>query len=163
MSVVASSAVKVRLAEARDLPSILAIEEASFSDPWTADTFESAMALQRMRLYVAEEPAEQGKAGAPVLVGYVVALLLGEEAEIADLAVAPRSRRRGIGGVLLNRMLGDLTARGVGEVFLEVRESNVAARMLYASHGFMTVGRRRGYYRHPPEDALILKRESAPT
>jgi ribosomal-protein-alanine N-acetyltransferase len=144
VSVAASGAVRVRLAEARDLPAILAIEEASFSDPWTEDAFESAFALQRMRLFVAEEPADEARGGAPVLVGYVVALLLGVEAEIADLAVAPAARRRGIGRVLLERTLADLTERGVDVVFLEVRESNSAARALYESRGFVGVGRRRG-------------------
>jgi [ribosomal protein S18]-alanine N-acetyltransferase len=163
MSVAASGRVRVRLAEARDLPSILAIEQASFSDPWTEDAFESAFTLQRMRLFVAEEWSDETRGGAPVLAGYVVALLLGVEAEIADLAVAPSARRRGIGKVLLERTLADLGARGVETVFLEVRESNSAARALYESRGFVTVGRRRGYYRHPAEDALILKRESAPT
>ena len=163
MSVAASGAVSVRPAEARDLPGILAIERASFSDPWTEDAFESAFALQRMRLFVAEEVSDDRRGGAPVLVGYVVALLLGLEAEIADLAVAPSVRRRGIGSVLLDRTLADLSARGVEAVFLEVRESNSAARALYESRGFASVGRRRGYYRHPAEDALILKRESAPT
>jgi [ribosomal protein S18]-alanine N-acetyltransferase len=162
MSVVASRAVTVRLAEARDLPAILAIEKASFSDPWTADAFESAFVLQRMRMFVAEESADEGRGGAPVLLGYVVALLLGDEAEIADLAVAPLARRRGIARLLLDRTVADLGARGVQSVFLEVRESNSAARSLYQSQGFVTVGRRKGYYRHPVEDALILKRESAP-
>jgi ribosomal-protein-alanine N-acetyltransferase len=162
MSVAASGGVNVRLAEARDLPSILAIERASFSDPWTEDAFESAFALQRMRLFVAEESPEEARGGAAVLVGYVVALLLGVEAEIADLAVAPRARRRGIARRLLERTLADLSSRGVEMVFLEVRESNSAARTLYESRGFVSVGRRRGYYRHPAEDALILKWESAP-
>ncbi|MEO8561363.1 MAG: ribosomal protein S18-alanine N-acetyltransferase [bacterium] len=162
MSVAASGGLTVRLAEARDLPSMVAIEEASFADPWTVETFSSALLLQRMRLYVAEEPADEGKGSGLVLAGYVVALLLGGEAEIADLAVDPRVRRRGIGGVLLDRVLGDVSSRGVLEVFLEVRESNSAARTLYESRGFVTVGRRRGYYRHPPEDALILKRENGP-
>jgi len=163
MSVAASDAVIVRMAEARDLPSILAIEEASFSDPWTEDAFESAFALQRMRLLIAEEAGDHARGGARIVVGYVVALLLGVEAEIADLAVAPKARRRGVGRVLLDHVLVDLSAHGVAAVFLEVRESNSAARALYASRGFHSVGRRSGYYRHPPEDALILKRESAPT
>jgi [ribosomal protein S18]-alanine N-acetyltransferase len=162
MTTAALGNVTVRLAEARDLPSILEIERASFSDPWTEDAFESAFALQRMRLFVAEESGDAPRGGASVLVGYVVALLLGPEAEIADLAVAPRVRRRGVGRVLLERTLADLEVRAVETVFLEVRESNSAARALYESQGFVMVGRRRGYYRHPPEDALILKRESAP-
>ena len=52
---------------------------------------------------------------------------------------------------------------GVESVFLEVRESNHAARTLYASRAFQGIGRRRGYYRVPMEDALLLKRELGPT
>ena len=163
MTVAASGPVVIRLAETRDLPSMLEIERASFSDPWTSDAFESAFALHRMRLFVAEEQAAEGRGDAPTLVGYVVALLLGDEAEIADLAVAPMARGRGIGRVLLDRTLRDLSERGVGAIFLEVRESNSAARALYDSRGFVAVGRRRGYYRHPLEDALILKWESGTT
>jgi len=155
--------VVIRQAETRDLPSMLEIERASFSDPWSSDAFESAFALHRMRLFVAEERSDEVRGGAPTLVGYVVALLLGDEAEIADLAVAPVARRRGIGRVLLDRTLRDLSERGVDAVFLEVRESNSAARALYESRGFVSVGRRPGYYRQPLEDALILKWESAPT
>jgi ribosomal-protein-alanine N-acetyltransferase len=162
MSVSATGTIAIRAAEARDLPSIVAIERASFADPWTTDAFESAFAMRRMRLLVAEERADEGGGGDAGVVGYVVALLLGVEAEIADLAVAPRARRRGIGGLLLERVVGELTATGVGAVFLEVRESNSAARALYESRGFSAVGRRRGYYQHPVEDALILKRESGP-
>jgi len=162
MSVASSSAIVVRAAEARDLPSILTIERASFSDPWATEAFESALAMRRMSLLVAEERPEAGGGGGPTLLGYVVALLLGIEAEIADLAVAPQARRRGIGSSLLDRMTTDLAATGVGAVFLEVRVSNSAARALYASRGFSEVGRRRGYYQHPVEDALILKRETVP-
>ena len=163
MSVAASGAIVIRAAEARDLPFIVAIERASFSDPWTTDTFASALGMHRMSLLVAEERVDEGRGSGPTLVGYVVALLLGVEAEIADLAVAQSARRRGIGSLLLDRVLGELAATGVGAVFLEVRESNAAARALYETRGFSAVGRRRGYYRQPMEDALILKRETGPT
>ena len=162
MSIAASGTIEIRVAQARDLPSIVAIEQASFSDPWTTDAFESALGMHRMSLLVAEDRAEEGRGSGPTLVGYVVALLLGVEAEIADLAVTPPARRRGIGGLLLDRVVGDLAATGVGAVFLEVRESNSAARALYESRGFAAVGRRRAYYQHPVEDALILKRETGP-
>jgi ribosomal-protein-alanine N-acetyltransferase len=92
-----------------------------------------------------------------------VALIAGDEGEIADLAVAPSARRRGVGGALLDRVVRDAAASGVGALYLEVRESNAGAIALYRSRGFGAVGRRRGYYRHPSEDALVLRREIAPT
>ena len=81
-----------------------------------------------------------------------------DEAEIANLAVEPAARRSGAGRLLLDSALGEAAARGVRTVYLEVRESNEAARSLYASRGFDEIGRRRAYYAHPREDALVLRR-----
>ena len=82
----------------------------------------------------------------------------GDEGEIANLAVAPSARRHGIGAALLDASLGEARRRGVKQVYLEVRESNAAARALYERRGFSVVGRRKRYYRHPDEDALLLRR-----
>jgi ribosomal-protein-alanine N-acetyltransferase len=153
------SAVEVRPATVRDLVAIAAIEEVSFSDPWTYDALATALGLSHVRFLVAEER------GGPVgrVVGYVVALVVGEEGEIADLAVHPAHRRGGVGDLLLTRVEDELAGVGVRALYLEVRESNEAALRLYRSRGFEGVGRRRGYYRHPVEDALVLRRALAPT
>ncbi|MEP6729089.1 MAG: ribosomal protein S18-alanine N-acetyltransferase [bacterium] len=156
----------VRQAEESDLPEVIRIERESFVDPWSADSFVSSLGLERMRFLVAEERRESGsaaEAGDSALLGYVIALILADEAEVADLAVSLDARRRGVGGALLDRVLEEVAERGVRSVYLEVRESNMAARSLYVSRAFRQVGRRRGYYRHPPEDALLLKRDLAPT
>jgi ribosomal-protein-alanine N-acetyltransferase len=119
-----------------------------------------------MHFLVVDWPSAQGDAastGVATLGGYVLAMALGVEGEIADIAVAPRARGRGIGGALLDEATVRLADTGVRALFLEVRESNSAARGLYDSRGFAPVGRRRGYYRHPPEDALVLRRDLAPT
>ena len=165
MTVLASKPLNIRPAERADLADMLRIEQASFADPWTVDSLETALALERMRVLVAESVTDGGSGGdaAAGLLGYVVALVVGPEAEIADLAVAPEARRLGIGRALLERVLAEVGAAGAQTVFLEVRESNQAARMLYESKGFESIGRRRGYYRHPVEDALVLKREIGPT
>jgi ribosomal-protein-alanine N-acetyltransferase len=156
----------IRPADESDIPDIIRIEKASFADPWSADSFVSSLELERMRFLVAEERREgggMGEAGDSTLLGYVIALVLSDEAEIADLAVATDARRRGIGGLLLDRITQDLAKQGVRWLYLEVRESNAAARALYESRSFAQVGRRTGYYRHPPEDALLLKRDLVPT
>lgn len=162
------AAARVRRAEQRDLRAVLEIERVSFADPWSRSAFTSALARQQFRFLVAvegegegegEEPQARGGKGGAALLGYVVAVVSGEEGEIADLAVAPHARRRGIGGLLLDRLAEEGNAAGVRRWFLEVRESNERARRLYASRSFATVGRRRGYYRDPPEDALVLRRE----
>jgi ribosomal-protein-alanine N-acetyltransferase len=84
------------------------------------------------------------------------------EGELANLAVAPDSRGQGIGRALLAAMLADASNRKTSQIYLEVRESNVAARNLYASQKFEEIGRRKRYYRNPNEDALILRRTLEP-
>jgi ribosomal-protein-alanine N-acetyltransferase len=159
MTAVAAKPLQIREAVRADVAEILRIERASFSDPWTEESFATALALDRMQVLVAETPAPESRDGASGLAGYVVALVIGPEAEIADLAVAPDWRRRGIGQALLTRSIAELVAVGVKTLYLEVRESNAAARTLYETNGFRSVGRRRGYYRQPVEDALLLRRE----
>jgi ribosomal-protein-alanine acetyltransferase len=87
----------------------------------------------------------------------VVALDAADEGEILNLAVAPAGRRNGLGRALVQHILEALTARGVRQVYLEVRESNAPARALYAAQGFKEVGRRQQYYRRPVEDAIVLR------
>ena len=157
---VTNSTLGLRLASAADIDAVLRIERASFADPWSRASFEAALNLERMRFLVADE-AGGGEAGesSSRVIGYVIALLLMEEAEIANLAVVPEVRGRGIGGRLLDQVSADAAVVGVQTLYLEVRESNVAARALYESRSFAHVGRRRAYYRHPVEDALVLRRD----
>jgi [ribosomal protein S18]-alanine N-acetyltransferase len=156
-------ALQIRPAVEADVAAMVAIERASFSDPWTPDAIAATLRFEHMRVLVAEEQGGAGGDGAARPLGYVVAMVAGPEAEVADLAVTPSARRRGIGRALIDRLLSDLEREGVFAVFLEVRESNRAARALYESRAFHGIGRRRGYYRFPPEDALLLKRELGPT
>lgn len=160
--------VVIRPAVAADVVQVATIETACFADPWTEEAFHSSLAMSHFRFLVLEGEGDgEGEGnpaatGAPPLVGYVLAMVLGVEGEIADIAVSPAARGRGLGGLLLDRMMDDLADEGVRTVYLEVRESNLAARRLYESRGFGALGRRRGYYRHPPEDALVLRRDLVP-
>ncbi len=95
--------------------------------------------------------------GTGAIAGYIVALDAADEGEILNLAVAPAGRRNGLGRALVQHILEALTARGVRQVYLEVRESNAPARALYAAHGFKEVARRTQYYRRPVEDAIVLR------
>ncbi len=78
---------------------------------------------------------------------------IAEEAEILTLAVDPAHRRRGLGRALVETFLHTRQ----GDVFLEVRPSNLAAQKLYEASGFAPTGTRPRYYRSPDEDALILR------
>lgn len=92
------------------------------------------------------------------VVGYIVARRAADEVEILNVVVAKRTRRHGVGGLLLERALAAARAGGARRAFLEVRESNRAAMGMYQRHYFLVVGRRAMYYRNPGEDALILAR-----
>jgi [ribosomal protein S18]-alanine N-acetyltransferase len=134
-----------------DLPEVVAMERACYSDPWAASSFAGLPDHPAVHFAVARTEARGAVAG------YVVAWFVADEGELANLAVAPAVRRRGVGLALLDSVLRAATARDIGTLFLEVRESNAAARKLYASRDFEEVGRRKGYYRSPQEDALILR------
>jgi ribosomal-protein-alanine N-acetyltransferase len=139
---------------AADIPAIAEIERRSFSDPWSEQAFRELLSHSRMYFACARE-ANDG-ASTRVL-GYVVAWFAAGQGEIANLAVDPAARRRGLGSMLLDAALEEARRSRVEEVFLEVRDSNARARLLYESRGFAEVGRRRKYYRRPVEDAVILR------
>ncbi len=146
----------VRPARRGDLDAVLATEEASFSTPWGRATFEALLDRPTVLFRVLERNGPGPEEGAGEIVGHGILWWVGPEAEVANVAVRPDLRGAGAGGILLDALLAEAGIRGVARVFLEVRESNAAARALYARRGFAEVGRRRRYYRKPTEDALVL-------
>jgi ribosomal-protein-alanine N-acetyltransferase len=137
-----------------DVAAVAALEAAAFSSPWREDTFHRLLDEDTVLLRVAETCAAR-----PTVVGYGVVLAVADEGEIANLAVDARLRGRGLGGRLLDALLGAAAGAGVRRLYLEVRPSNEVARTLYATRGFAVVGRRRDYYDDPREDALVLALE----
>lgn len=91
------------------------------------------------------------------VVGFIVGRQVGDEWEIENIAVTGSARRCGLGSRLVGEMLDVARSHGGSSVFLEVRESNRAARSLYEKWAFIEVGRRKMYYQNPAEDALVLK------
>ena len=127
------------------------MERVCYPDPWAAGSFAALPDNPQVCFLVARDGGDR-------LQGYVIAWHVVDEGELANLAVAPGDRRKGVASALLDAVLEDATSRGTTEIYLEVRESNAAARALYSARGFDEVGRRKGYYRLPVEDALILRR-----
>ena len=78
--------------------------------------------------------------------GFVLGRAVAGEAEVLTLAVAPESRRLGLGRKLLARFAYQARLRGAQTAFLEVSAANAAALALYESAGFSATGRRKGYY-----------------
>src|SRR5688500_8796871 len=144
----------LRAARPSDVPEVAAIEAEAFTDPWSLSSFRSLVSGGLVWFRVAvDDDTDQ-------VIGYILVWFAADEAELANIAVAPSVRGRGVGAALLDEALSAAEERGTVRVFLEVRDSNERARALYASRGFEEVGRRRGYYRRPVEDALILRRTS---
>jgi len=143
--------VRIRRAAPDDVPFVVAIERAAFSDPWSAQSFEEA--LDHPAIFFA-----CASSGAGDVLGYVVAWFVADQGEIANLAVTPSGWGAGIGRALLKHALDEGERRGAEAVFLEVRNSNERARRLYESSGFEEIGRRRRYYKKPVEDAIVLRR-----
>ncbi len=142
----------LRPAAEGDLNQIVQIERVSFADPWTEESFRRLLGGHPAIFQVIECPPDSRVAG------YVIAFAVGEDAELLNVAVEPTFRGRGLAGQMLDAVLIELGGRGVRTAFLEVRESNNAARALYGSRGFTEIGRRRNYYRRPVEDALVMRR-----
>lgn len=143
---------RIRLASPADLAALVSLEREAFSDPWTSEQLSETIAQSStVGLVVAD--------GAGVVVGYLLGRVVADEAEILTLAVRLTERRRGLGRKLLDAALATMRLRGVRSVWLEVRQSNEGAQALYTGAGFIATGVRRGYYRRPVEDALVLKHD----
>lgn len=144
--------ISVRAATTDDIRVLMAIEkQAPTAAHWSEEQYRAALepgAVPERLCLVAEETE---------VLGFIVARVLGEEWEIENVIVASSRQRRGTGLRLVEELLQQAKMRGARYVFLEVRESNQAARRLYAKSGFVEEGRRKSYYRDPEEDALLFR------
>ena len=140
---------EIRRAVAADAPKICEAEDLIFSDPWSESDISSIICTVGGVCFVA-----LGDGGE--LLGYILGRLIAPEGEIYRIAVMPSHRRRGIAYRLLNYAVKTERGHGLECLFLEVRSENIPARMLYRSFGFKEIGRRAGYYKNPPDDAIIM-------
>ena len=138
----------LREARETDVPAIVEIERLSFADPWSASSFTTLLADDRVDFRVADADG--------TVAGYVILWRVLDESELANIAVAPAMRGRGIGGALLDAVLAGARSAGARMAHLEVRASNGGAQALYRSRGFGEVRRRKSYYRRPVEDAVVM-------
>jgi len=146
--------VNLRPATPADIPRLMEIERAAATAArWTETNYRRLFAgtgegVQRLA-WVLEDEGE--------IVGFLVASGVGTEWELENVVVAESARRRGLAARLLRHLLSVLPERDAGELRLEVRESNAAARALYAQAGFQECGRRADYYSSPQEDAVLYR------
>jgi N6-L-threonylcarbamoyladenine synthase len=140
----------VREMETGDLPSVMAIENASFDSPWSLGMMAGEVGQRLGWSRVAVGP------GAGV-VGFIIGRRYPDVWHVMNLAVAPPRRRAGVGESLLADFLEAADLAGT-EVVLEVRQDNREATALYEAWGFEVVAVRRAYYTDSGEDALMMSR-----
>ena len=136
-----------------DLPEILAIEQASFKNPWSQESLASELSDPLTNTIIVKTSPYT------FIYGYSCYKIIPPEAELLRIAISPKSRRRGTARALLDEMFKLLRFKKVTTVFLEVSETNQAAINLYKKSGFSVTGRRSGYYDQGKTAALLLQKE----
>ena len=139
-----------------DMEQVLAIERASFSQPWSRNLFLSEFRSSSVSTLLV---ALWGDPSLRQVVGYIVYWNVEDEMHILNLAVLHAFRRRGIARLLVLTGIRRAAKRGASRAFLEVRASNAAAQKLYSALGFTGSFVRRNYYDEPIEDAVIMTLE----
>lgn len=129
-----------------DLPAVMETDRRSFPTPWSEEIWRQEL-TGHFGLYLVLEEGDN-------LSGHIGLKLISGEAHVVTLAVRPERRRRGFARALIEAALGDPVSAGARYLHLEVRPSNVAARVLYRSLGFDETGVRPRYY--GDEDALLM-------
>ena len=133
------------------LDELVELERICFSTPWSRNMLAEELDNACSAFLVAVDANDK-------VVGYAGLQVVLDEGYIANVAVFPEYRRQGIAGQLLQVFMNFAEANRLAFLTLEVRASNQAAIALYANRGFEEVGRRKNYYEHPREDAIIMTR-----
>jgi len=129
-----------------DLPAILSIEGKTFREPWSERAF-----LDEMHNHESFCLFVEGK-----LTGYICGWKILDEYNITNLAIETELQHQGWGDLLVSYVL-DLHKEDCSLVYLEVRQSNIAARNFYNKKGFDESGIRKNYYNNPAEDAVLME------
>ncbi len=139
----------IKKATEADVEDIAEIEAGSFPDPWDRELFVEAISSNNKDVFICLSDED--------ITGFVVFEKVLDEGHITDLAVKKEFRRRGIASKLISYLIELAGKEGIEQIFLEVRNTNEAARKLYSGFGFKEIARRKGYYPRAGEDALVLK------
>ncbi|MBI2336626.1 MAG: ribosomal protein S18-alanine N-acetyltransferase [Deltaproteobacteria bacterium] len=134
-----------------DIPAILEIEKQSFPEPYSEAVFQDELKITCSNLWVAEINSQ--------LAGYIDFWIIHDEVELISIAVHPNFRRQHIAETLMNQMIQMAQTKNIHIIYLDVRESNLAAKSLYERFGFKQVGVRKRYYKNNHENALIMVKE----
>ena len=149
----------IRPVQPADYDAILSLEALSFTSAFDKAHLSHLIAQQRGLAFVAEFVVEKNQPMTGSLVGYIIAHIIADEAEILSLAVAPLAQRRGVGAALLGHFVAQQKAQNIGTIWLDVAADNLTAIRLYEKAGFIVSGHRPRYYRRPggAVDAVLMK------
>lgn len=140
----------IRSMRPTDVEQVAMLERDVFTDPWSGAVFaREARGGRDSWCRVAVSP--EGR-----VEGYLIAWFVVDEVHLANVAVRPESRRRGLAQRFLDELERQGRRRDARVVLLEVRRSNAEAQALYEKNGFYTISVRRRYYRDNHEDALVM-------
>ena len=144
-----------RLLNRRDAADLAASHAQAFDTPWSAESFAAELAKPTTRAVAYLGSNEE-------IVGFVLVQQVGDTAEILTLATLPSARQRGVATALLWEIEGQLTARGVQTLILDVAADNIPAIALYEKFDYVRDGRRKNYYPRkgkPSVDAILMRRD----
>ena len=151
-----------------DIARTARLEKEIFSDAWSEASIRSHMAGAAnvgLAAFVPGEDPGEADGNAPEAemsreaAGYLLGMIVCDEAEVYRVAADPACRRQGIGSGLLRAFLDVCVSRGVKQVSLEVRAANDPAVRMYEKAGFAHAGLRKDYYRDPPDDGIVMRLE----
>lgn len=146
---------RLRPMTASDLDVVVAIEAASYPDPWSANTFADCLEADakgyRCCVLLADEQ----------IIGHGVFTVVLDEAELLNFCLAPERRGQAMAAGYLDQLQHLMVSYGARRLFLEVRQSNTPARRLYRSAGLQEVGVRNDYYpaQQGREDAILMVKD----
>lgn len=132
------------------LENIAYLEKEILPDPWDEKSLQSTMAQPHGNIWAVEENNQ--------VIAYLIFYTMGDEIEIARIAVLPEHRGKGYGKKLLDELFKYARENNTNQILLEVRGNNEAAISLYKNQGFENIGIRKGYYTNPLEDAIIMNK-----
>ena len=121
-----------------EIPSVLSIEEQNSDDPWSQDQFTTSVENSNNLCYYLSLDNKT--------IGYLIALLAGNTADILNIGIDSDFKRQGYGTGLLNHLIEELKKKDIGEILLEVRAGNKSAIQFYKKQGFKEISVRKNYY-----------------
>ena len=140
--------IETRKITKNDLDDLAEIERLCFAEPWSKQSLELLLKDGNFALCALFD----GRVAA--YVGVIAAL---PDADISNVASHPDFRRKGLADALLCHLKLEAAKRFIDSIYLEVRRSNTPAQMLYQKQGFAVIGERKGFYKNPKEDAILMR------